>query len=118
MGGVYPVPLKVNPLIDGKYRCYSFVRRPPGPNLEIREYTLTIKQDVELTSTPGVLLMPGSNWSLREGRAGSRRLLHARGAVDRRIADPRQRSAVLQSDGQAGRSMRPLSHVYGRLSAG
>ena len=42
--------------------------RPPGPELEIREYTITLKQDAKLTATPGVCLMPGINWSLKEGQ--------------------------------------------------
>ena len=68
VGTVSAAPLMVNPFFGGNYRCYSFVRRPPGPELEIRQYTITVKQDAELTGTPGVCLMPGSNWKLREGQ--------------------------------------------------
>ena len=118
IGGVYPAPMKINPYFDGTYRCYNFARRPPGPNLEIRDYTLTIKQDVEFISPPGVILMPGANWQSTGRAARPRRLFHDQGQPSRRITDPRERTADLQSHRQAGAICGRLSHVHGRLSAG
>ncbi len=60
-------PLAKNEHYGGSFRKYYFARRPPGPNLEIRDYNITIKQDLELLQTPGIALMLGSNWSLSEG---------------------------------------------------
>ncbi|MCC6580675.1 MAG: hypothetical protein IT440_09550 [Phycisphaeraceae bacterium] len=67
IGIAYPAPLKVNPYMEGTYRSYQFVRRPPGPDLEIREYAITIKQDMKVIESPAVCLLPGSNWNLKEG---------------------------------------------------
>ena len=98
VGGVYPAPLKINPFFDGTYRCYNFARRPPGPNLEIRDYTLTIKQDVELTAHAGRRPDAGRQLASAGRTARSPRLLHSRGQPGRRIADRGERTAVLQSD--------------------
>jgi len=66
-GAAYAVPLVENDLYGGFFRKCCFARRPPGPDLEIREYQVTIKQDMELSKTPSLALLPGANWNLPEG---------------------------------------------------
>jgi hypothetical protein len=64
-GAVYPSHLSENPFLGGTYRYYSVARRPPGPDLEVREYTVKIRQDMEFVDTPGLRLLGSHNWQLK-----------------------------------------------------
>ena len=66
-GAAHATALAHNSVYGGHVRKYYFARRTPGPHLEIREYELTVKQDITLSKTPGVILLPSSNWGLPEG---------------------------------------------------